>query len=148
MFWTLHLLCLIRGVNYFSIITVYVHKVWSPQDTMLPLISCFWTAPLRSAGVVLCKACQMGSIDLFRSYFTAMYLPECSLVIHMLCVTGHYKRKSNFPSACFSHTLFQPYFQLSFREYFWDKSRKANGVICKPTYKAFHCLPEVMPDVS
>lgn len=105
-------------------------------------------AALGWAVAVLCKVCQMGSIDLFSSYFTAMYLPECSLVIYMLWVTGHYKRKSHFPSACFSHTLFLPYLQLGFRELFWDKSRKVCGVICKPTCKDFHCISAVILDVS
>lgn len=34
-----------------------------------------------------------------------MYLPERSLVIHMLCVTGHRERKSYFPFTYFSSAL-------------------------------------------
>lgn len=142
------ILCLIRGVNYFSIITVCVHKVWSPQDCCATSYQPPRNGSTGSAVAVLCRACQMGSIDLFSSYFTAMYLPECSLVIYMLWVTGHYKRKSHFPSACFSHTLFQPSLQLSFRELFWDKRRKVCGVTRKSTCKDFYCISAVILGVS
>lgn len=138
---------MIRGVNYFSIIAVCVHKVWSPQDCCATSYQPPRNGSTGSAVAVLCRACQMGSIDLFSSYFTAVCLPECSLVIYMLWVAGHYKRKSLFPSACFSNTLFQPYLQLSFGELFWDKSKKVCGIMRKPTCKDFHCISTVIPDV-